>query len=128
VHAHSAHRIRSTAANTASEIDADSHPCYNTSHPHTIQIAADDPAKDICPIDGIQHCSTEAYFVHFANTSMCSVLHMDLTEVIDTYDEDCIVKPTVQFDCILAAVSIASPTATQEYIQRYENYNSSRKN
>ena len=133
VHAHSdldrrTHSIRGTAASTAPETDGGSRACYDDSHPHTIQIAAGDPAKDSCAMDGIQHYSTDALSVSSAHTGMSSVLHMDLTEVIDTYGEDCIVIPTVQFDCILAAVTIAPPTATQEYIQRYENYNSSRKN
>jgi len=61
------------------------------------------------------------------NNTMPSILYMDLMQVIETYGEECIVIPTVQFDCILTAVTIAVPTATPDYIQKYEKYNNSRK-
>ena len=74
---------------------------------------------------------TNAALAQHANTDMPScntppILHMDLMQIIESYGEDCIVIPRVDFVSIEKAVALAQPTATPEYIQKYETYHTSR--
>ena len=87
-----------------------------------------------CDTEGgadMHNMHTNAALAQHANTDMPScntppILYMDLMQIIESYGEDCIVIPRVDFVSIEKAVALAQPTATPEYIQKYETYHSSR--
>ena len=97
---------------------------------HEIQCSA--PAESATEgVADVHNTHTIAALEQHANTDLPScnmppILRMDLMQIIESYGEDCIVIPRVDFVSIEKAVALAQPTATPEYIQKYETYHTSR--
>ena len=105
---------------------------YSRDGPNGVEISVDTTCAVTCDTEGAADVHTIAALAQHANTDMppCNnmppILRMDLMQIIESYGEDCIVIPRVDFASLQKAVALVQPTATPEYIQKYETYHTSR--